>query len=418
MTMSTIKKGLFFGSCLWLSLNIPLALTAPSDGLIKALQATLAFNPAVNGKRAEVSAKQYLGDSARASRLPTLSGDVNALDDNTQSSTLTLSQPLWAFGRIDNNIAFADADVMLELSDFWRVKRDLMDKTASAYARVQGVLQKIAIADDNTKALTILYEQVQRRELGQMASIADVRLANARLVQARAQSISLDGDYQVAKNELFALTQSTIQVDKETDSALTLLPDLTQLLLLSKAQSAQINYKNALLVLAKADAKREKTSIMPTVNLQVQRSYTSSSGIDNDTQIGLVLESTLAGLGFRALSRNRSFVARIDAAKDDLAVTQNEIERSVNAFYRSREAQEGLMQAQTQSVAELQDILTSYERQYEAGKKAWLDVLNIQRELTEQRLQLAQAQNEWLINSLKLAILIGQIDALVGTKES
>jgi adhesin transport system outer membrane protein len=111
-------------------------------------------------------------------------------------------------------------------------------------------------------------------------------------------------------------------------------------------------------------------------------------------------------------------VARIDAAKDDLAVTQNEIERSVNAFYRSREAQEGLMQAQTQSVAELQDILTSYERQYEAGKKAWLDVLNIQRELTEQRLQLAQAQNEWLINSLKLAILIGQIDALVGTKES
>ena len=80
------------------------------------------------------------------------------------------------FGRIGDSIAFADANMVLELSDFWRVKRDLMQKTALAYARVEGVLQKTVITEDKTVALTILYEQVQRREQAQLASTVDVRM--------------------------------------------------------------------------------------------------------------------------------------------------------------------------------------------------------------------------------------------------
>jgi adhesin transport system outer membrane protein len=413
MTIKDFTKGCVGVGCFWLVLHTPLALAEPADGLIQAMQAALTLNPDVRRKQSEVSAKNYLGDSARALRYPTLSGEVNAFDDETQSSTLTASQPLWAFGNIDNRIAFADADVVLELSDFQRVKRVLMDQTASAYARVQGVIQKIDIADDNMAALSILYAQVQRREQGQLASIADVRLANARLIQASAQNIRFYGEYEVAKNELYALTQSTIYVEEQTASSITALPGLAQLLVLSMEQSADLRYKSAHLALAKADVEREKTSMMPTVNLEVQRIDTTRTGFNDDTLISVVLEGTLAGLGFRARGRNRSFGARVEAARHDLMATQNEIKRSVNTFYRNREAQQGLIQAQAQSVGELQDILVSDQRQYEAGRKAWLDVLNIQREVTEQRLQWAQAQNDWLINSLKLAVLIGQLDPLV-----
>lgn len=151
-------------------------LAAPTDGLIRALQATLVLNLWWVGKRAEVSAKRFLGDSSRTLSPPTLGGDVNVVDDDIFSSRLTLSQPLSMFGRIGDSIAFADANMVLELSDFWRVKRDLMQKTALAYARVEGVLQKTVITEDKTVALTILYEQVQRREQAQLASTVDVRM--------------------------------------------------------------------------------------------------------------------------------------------------------------------------------------------------------------------------------------------------
>ena len=80
---------------------------------------------------------------------------------------------------------------------------------------------------------------------------------------------------------------------------------------------------------------------------------------------------------------------------------------------RNRELQAELIQVQGDSLTELEAVLGSYQRQYAAGTKSWLDVLNIQRELSEQQLQLVQAQSDWVIYSLQLAALTGGLDALV-----
>ena len=76
------------------------------------------------------------------------------------------------------------------------------------------------------------------------------------------------------------------------------------------------------------------------------------------------------------------------------------------------------MEDQGLSVQALKGILASYKRQYEAGQKAWMDVLNMQREYSDQLLQQAQAQSEWLTYSLKLAAMTGTLDPLAsGMKE-
>ncbi|MDQ6992374.1 MAG: hypothetical protein Q9M31_02795 [Mariprofundus sp.] len=49
-------------------------------------------------------------------------------------------------------------------------------------------------------------------------------------------------------------------------------------------------------------------------------------------------------------------------------------------------------------------------RQYKAGHKAWLEVLNIQREMSSQRLQLVQTKDDWLLTSLRLMVLTGRFD--------
>jgi adhesin transport system outer membrane protein len=47
---------------------------------------------------------------------------------------------------------------------------------------------------------------------------------------------------------------------------------------------------------------------------------------------------------------------------------------------------------QNQAIISAREVLASYERQFTAGRKSWLDVLNALRELTQSEIRLAQAQ--------------------------
>jgi adhesin transport system outer membrane protein len=47
---------------------------------------------------------------------------------------------------------------------------------------------------------------------------------------------------------------------------------------------------------------------------------------------------------------------------------------------------------QRQAIGSAREVLESYERQFVAGRKSWLDVLNALRDLTQSEIRLTQAQ--------------------------
>ncbi|WP_079204024.1 TolC family protein [Pseudomonas sp. CC6-YY-74] len=391
------------------------ALAESPLGLGAALRATLSLNPAVSGKQAEVSAKNFTSDSARAQRYPTLSAQLSAEDGaSAPPSSVRIRQPLWAFGRIDSNIAYADADISVGEADLIRVKRQLIEQTAVAYAQVLGARQRQLIATGNVAGLDKLYQRIQRRQLGQAASAADVRLARARLIQANAQQARYAAELAVSETELLALTQIAVRVEPSLPSAMTSLPDGAELETLALAHSADLLLKAQQVSLAEAGVKRENTAAMPTLYLQADQYFNQQNNFNNndDTQVGLVLDATLEGLGFAVVGRSKAAQAHLQAAEDDQRSTRNEIIRAVKSLYSNRQLQHSLIRSQAESVTELTEILASYRRQYAAGLKSWLDVLNMQREWNEQLIQQAQAENEWLIYTLKLAALTGGLDAL------
>jgi adhesin transport system outer membrane protein len=391
---------------------VPVCLAAEDSGLAAALQATLSQHPAVRGKEAEVQAKGFAGDSARAQRLPSISGQVGQQQNDSQpTSFVRARQPLWAFGRIDSNIAYADADKVLEEADLLRVKRQLLEQTALAYAKVQGAQQRLLIARDNVQSLDNLHQRVQRRADGMLAAEVDVRLSQARLIQARAYQSRFASEVEVAKDELLSLTQTPVAVDTSVPQAAQQLPVEATLVAKAQEQSAEALIKTQQIALAEAAVAREKTASMPTLYLQNEY-YISQPEFFNGSrnQVGLVLEGNIEGLGFATLGRSRSAESRLQAANDDLQSTRNDISRTVNSLISNRQLQAQLIDDQALSVKALADILASYQRQYEAGQKAWMDVLNIQREYSDQLQQQAQAHNEWLSYSLKLAAMTGNLD--------
>ena len=155
---------------------------------------------------------------------------------------------------------------------------------------------------------------------------------------------------------------------------------------------------------------------MPTIYVQADR-FHDQPGLRDDNQVSVVIEASLDGMGFAARGRRGEAVAGREAAMQDLALTQLELRRELERLQYNRNLQTELIQLQSQSLSDLESLLASYQRQYESGSKSWLDVMNIQRELFEQRRALVQAQNDWIVYSLQLQARVGGLDKLAGIEE-
>lgn len=393
-----------------------------ADGLQVALQAALKWHPAVSGKQAQVEASEFSADAARSQRYPSLTAQAQRYSESNRDATtgenlsnpvtLRARQPLWAFGRIDNSIAFADAETEVERVDLLRVQRQLLEQTAVAYASVLGSRQRLQVVEASLAAHQSLFDQISRREQGQLASSADVRLAATRLSQSRARVQSYAGELDIAESDLLALTQVPLPAELPVASGLLQVSEGEALRQAAMDGSAEVHYKKQEIERAEAGIDQARTASMPTLFLQAEHDYDQPAYRD-DTRVSLVFEGTLEGMGFATRGRTGAAVAQRSAAQDDLAYAVNELDRNVRRLQRSRELQAELIRVQGESLTELEAVLGSYQRQYAAGTKSWLDVLNIQRELSEQQLQLVQAQSDWVIYSLELAALTGGLDALV-----
>ncbi|MDQ8205597.1 TolC family protein [Pelagicoccus sp. SDUM812003] len=394
-----------------------------SGDFAEAIQATLANHPAIIGKQAEAEAGDFAVREARSQRLPSLSAQASRYVDDDRSVltnddlstpvTLRLRQPLYAFGRIGDSIDLAEAGSRREQADLFRVRRELIQETALAYLAVLSARERVSVAQANLDQLAELRAQIQRRAEGELASDADIRLAATRVAQGRIQLERFRGELEIALSDLHSLTREAVDAQDDVPSALTELPSDIELRQSILNQSADLQLREKRIEEVSAETKRIRSSARPTLYLQAER-YHDQPGLRDDSQVSIVFDTNLEGMGFVNRHRAGASSARQIAAEQDLAATRVDLLRQFHRLRANRELQGDLMTLQSASVADMEALLDSYRRQYESGSKSWLDVLNIQRELNENRLQQAQTENDWLAQTLKLQALSGGLDDLVG----
>lgn len=403
-----------FLCCGALSASAQISVGKPA-GLQEALHSMLRNHPALAGKQAQVRSKESAADAARAARYPSISASTGAGQSSGYSgaSTTTVSarQPLWAFGRIDSSIAYADQDIQVQQADAWSTRRQLLEETAASYASVQGARERLAVAERSVQRHQELQQQIQRRANGGLASAVDVSMAQARWLQARSQRESTGTDLRNAEAALFALTQVFIASDLPIPHAALNLPSDPAISEQVWAQSAAIRLREAVVALAEADVQRERSANMPTVLLEAARNHVARlPNQASSTTINIVMQASLEGMGLANQAQQRAALERVEAARQDLAQLRHEQQVQLQQLLDRRASDQALLAGYAESVATLENTLTSFRRQYESGYKSWLDVLNAVRELTEQQMQQAQVQANWRINSLRLATRMGWFD--------
>jgi adhesin transport system outer membrane protein len=240
-----------------------------------------------------------------------------------------------------------------------------------------------------------------RRVNAEISSRIDLELVDARLLQTEVERTTAKTSLQIAITRLEQLT-GLAELQTRVNGALPML-GLTETLMFSKslkdvdfssiaANGLPAQKARAQLKQAKQRLEGKKSEAWPQVYVRAYKPLNSIPSSADKSTVTFVGLSYVPGAGFSTIAEAQALSTRISAAElsVDTAILefhqtlQSDREEYVNARLRItalERAEEGAEQ-----------VLASYKRQFEAGKKTWLDLLNAVRELAQNQYSKVDAQ--------------------------
>lgn len=384
-----------------------LALSAqaqPAWSFDQLLQSTLASHPLVQGKRAAQGAAQAEREGADWQRYPALS--LEASTQGSGASLLRLEQPLWTGGRITAAIDAAGSRFDAAGAALEEARQELGLKViaASTEALRQQSRQQHGVTDvrEHEKLLAM----IQRRVAQEVSPQADQRLAASRLY-ASANELSVST--QALNNALAQLTQLAGQ--PVAAIALPAAPEAGALASLPAVLTQALAYSPTLRRLAfeeataQADIASKRSAYMPQLVLRLE----NSTGLQASEQRAMLVLLAQPGAGLSAKSGADAAVARREAARLAREAAEREVRERVTLDWNEWVATRLRLENASQARAMSTEVAESYARQYTAGRKTWIDVLNAVREATQSELAVDDAQAQMLAAGLRLRALTGAL---------
>ena len=361
----------------------------------------------------EITAAGFDRDVAEWGRWPRVSIDAGAGSASSRAiaptTTIRVEQPLWAGGRIDGQIDAAKAQLTAAERAELESRRRLTEETAAAYVAWIDAADRVSIAEQSAGSLKELLGYVQRREKEGLNSLADVSIAGARhgstlaaieqargeLEQARAQLESLIVG-RAGKGVAFSVPAYEQAAVSDTEEAYV-------------ASSQLIAQRRAEVEAARAQAVVRKGAMYPTVALRLEHlNYQSNNQFTppNDSRALLVLQYT-PDSGFASYSGAQAAESRIDSALAQVAADENDARLRARANWAEHIAARRQVAELEPQVKALDEATSSFMRQFEAGRKSWLEVLNTQREVLDAKLSLSRARTSRDQSALRLMVNTG-----------
>lgn len=380
---------------------------AAAFGLGDAVGQALAVHPTIQAAQARLDAARFGLSAAEWARYPTLSGELSRNQDTETIRRVQLQQPLWAGGRIDADIGGGNARVAAAAAALREAELALADQIVQAAVEVRRTRLLRRLAEDSLAAYQRLLEAIERRAEGGLGLQSDVTLARSRIAQARASAAQFDADKRRADTRWRALTgqpSTELRVPETTaaDAA-----GLDELVADAIAFSPALGRLRAEAESAGFDARSTRAALWPQLSLRAVRSWQSGTIDVKDTQYLAVVEYQ-PGAGLASVDRARAVYAQRDAAQAQLGAVERDLVEQVRTAYGDRQGFAARVAALDAATAANAEVIDSFLRQYNIGKRSWLDVLNAQREWTDSVQQAETTRAGALAAAYRLAVLSGR----------
>lgn len=404
---TTHRVSLLRSLCLVCSLLPTTPAVASTWTLGAAMHAAQAAHPLIQSRRAGQDAARAAREGAEWQRYPTPSLEAGQHSGGATSLLLRLDQPVWTGGRLSAEIEAAGRRVQASGAATDEAREEVALRVLTAMVEAARQQMRARHAANSVAEHERLLSMIQRRVRQEVSPLADLRLAESRLFASRNDLSAIEQQYRDALTQLGQLVGGRVsEVDATSVEAATgdLPADLDQALAESLAHAPALRRLSAEIEAASAEIQGKRAVYLPQLYVRLE----SEQGSLSDNRALLVLQAQ-PGAGLSALSGVEAALARRDALLAQRQGAERDvIERTSldwNEALAARERANNAEQVRTTAA----EVAESYARQYTAGRKTWLDVLNAVREATLSELALVDAKAQMWGAALRLKLWTGRL---------
>jgi len=399
-----------------LSVSAPEPADLPT-GIGVVLTRIFSTHPQVAQAASELAATGYSVSQAKAGYYPYLQVQTAVADKaNNGSTTLSIVQPLWDGGLTRAQVDEARQRQSAALANLTGVRLSLSAEAIAACFDILDTDAQLLLADRYITELKGSLQTIERRAENGVAPEADVQTAHVRLSQAESSRETIRARRIGARSRLSSLLSAPPPAQLAwPDEKARLRAEDVELLTANLEAHPLMQADQLAIRIQKAVAAGTSASLWPQISVQ-HREQLDGTRFDPSNNATLLVAQYQTTNGLRAYQGAQSEQARVTAAERKLDATR----AALQAEFRTDTAQ--LLTFATQIASQERaanastGLVDSYRRQFEVGRKSWIELLNAQREAHETRLQLANLQRGYWQTNLKLILQSLQWERL-GLKE-
>jgi adhesin transport system outer membrane protein len=295
-------------------------------------------------------------------------------------------------------------------------RQELAIRVVQAYADWHGGHFKSTALQTSLQVHERLKAQIERRIAQGASPVIDRTLVQGRIAQVQVEFIAAQAQQASALSNLSQLAGKPVL-------ASALLADVSRPLALGSAQSlveqAQAGNPNVVKLIAiartqEATIAERKADLSPDVYLRVERQFGNYGSLNAVPENRLFIGVTSRyGAGLSSQSQVSASLARLDAALADVESMRVSLSQQIMADYLLADSSELRLRSLRASLQSAADISQAWERQFLAGSKSWLDIMNATREQTQMEVQLAEVQATQVLLTWRLVLVAQGVWSLI-----
>ncbi|MEL6476940.1 MAG: TolC family outer membrane protein [Pseudomonadota bacterium] len=391
-----------------------------AESLADALVDAYLTSPEIAAQRATIRVAGEAAAQARAGGRVNVTGQVdielqtNASSDDAftipNSLNLTIVQPLYTGGQVENATTAAERRISGAESDLVDVERDILFNAASAFLDVRRDISLVRVARNNVKVLSNQLDAANERfEVGEVTR-TDVEQARARLAAARSTLAANQGALENSRDAF----RRAVGRDPGKLAPPPPVPDLPK----SEDEAVAIALQNDPTLRAARiereaagfDVKAAIGSLLPQVDLrgEVNQSNTVFDEFDETRNASVGLRVTIpfysGGANYAAV---RQAQAAADNAAADILTQARDVKQAVGLAWANLRVARAQIRAGQLEVKAAQLAFEGVEEEAKVGARTTLDVLDAEQEVLDARAGLITSQRDEYVAAYQLLQAMG-----------
>jgi adhesin transport system outer membrane protein len=318
---------------------------------------------------------------------------------------------LWEGGRITGQILLAQASVRQAEASLLETRQSNLQQTSTTFFEILRLKERLILAQKSEAEHQKLVELIDRRVKSEISPVADAILAKARKQQSTSERIQVERALQAAQLTLDQWVGPQAGEPKLPTNLPWQVKPVDQFVASAKAFSGELRRLQAAQEVAQAQIQIASAASWPGLYLVNRQALGGAgyalTGARNQTYLSLNFSP---GAGLSAAAAAEAAKARAETASQSMALYERQLEQQVrNGLSEAQSLQ--LQRATSQELIKAtEEVVDSYLRQYQIGRKNWLDVLNALRESIQAANSAGEIEYGLYAVKLRLLLSSGQLN--------